>query len=993
MREWRRPRIAAALTCASLASAFAAQAEPARLVSPFEGPEVNTLGVEGDGTRRTVSHGLRALVHPDGSVAVAREVFPLARGVQLVELPRRFGQGFLFATAGSGRTLLWLAKGFTDTLTPFASLDFESERIVAGFDRIYVQARRSGDWVALDAESGAGIDRGSLPRSPSYGSLAFADAWFGAVELPIRGVVVSFDAGGSWQALGPKCKLVGEDGGELVLAAPDGRKKLSSDGTLRAVDSSTGDPPPAPRAARAEGPAGANPLANAVLRGISDAEGSAVVLYRGSLTRVRTSDGHVLASRARLVAPSANCSALKLGKGLGFVCQEQRGKTQIFAFKPPLSLELVQSFDAPRAVLVGGTGALSIRGGCAPENVEALHPDRYCVRSVAGQTFEISTRPHEGQARVVARSDGSAAVIVPPQGDKLGALVRVESSGKQSVLPLVLDDRDEALRALLRKGFWLDAWVENDKGELAGWVTGQTSFTGVHVARDGHVRGGVLRRRVERALFSGERLLLIAAAGVAEQSVDGGRTFTDVDLPPELTLEPAKLQALGSGSELGCSTLGCAFGGWLRMGWDAAGGGNPLPVAAMPKPTSLPQPGGGRWLLRCAPTGEASAPALPVPTAPGGESESAPWAPFWEQAAPARPRDALAFDTSADAELRAYLWAPRGADFGRAGRFSVTVLDAHRVRDGVWRTLPSQSPWSDATQVAETFGFEGSAPSAWHVSLDASGRAGVLSVSARGGTELFAVAENRGVVPLLNASRQGVGTLASVVEMESGFVVAAQEDPRTLRVFALENGDARLIGQYADLAQGRGVAPVLVRSTRRDALAIWTRGPGWYVFPLDVRTGAVGNAIEVSARTLSRFPRPCEPDEDGYLLEGPVGIEPYAEFLDSADRVVANGFVGRFVVSDRGVCVSSLAARSEEPIDRKLSLRTKSSKPDTFGFRWRLATAPKKGAGGAFVAPTRAQIAASEGRAPRASKPRRGISPVGERLTRATRSERAELAS
>jgi hypothetical protein len=221
------------------------------------------------------------------------------------------------------------------------------------------------------------------------------------------------------------------------------------------------------------------------------------------------------------------------------------------------------------------------------------------------------------------------------------------------------------------------------------------------------------------------------------------------------------------------------------------------------------------------------------------------------------------------------------------------------------------------------FGYEGSVPSAWRVSLDASGRAGVLSVSARGTTELFAVAENRGVVPLLNASRHGVGTVASVVEMEGGFYVAAQEEPRSLRVFALEGGEARLLGQYSDLAQGRGVAPVLVRSTRRDALAIWTRGAGWYIFPIDLRSGAVARAIEISARTLSRVPRSCEPDEDGYLLEGPVGVEPYAEFVEGAEKVVASGFAARMIASERGVCLLSLAARSDEAIDRKLVTRAK----------------------------------------------------------------------
>ena len=376
----------------------------ARLVSPIEGPDVNALGIEADGTRRTVSHGLRALVRSDGSVEMADEVFPLARGVGLIELPRRFGGGFLFAMSGSGRASLWFSPTFTGKLKPFAALDFEIERIVPGFDRLYVQARRSSDWVALEADTGAGTERGSLPPAANYGALAFADAWFGAVEVPIQGVVVSFDAGGTWHPLGSKLRLIGEERGEITLMAPDGAKRLSPDGTLRSVEGAEAKFPIVRRGA-AEGPAGANPLANAMLRGIADSPTTALVLYRGALSRVRLRDGRVLDSRARVVAPSAVCSALPLGKGLGFACQEPRGKMQILAVKTGLALEVVQAFESPRDVISSGNGALVVRGGCGPEASEALRSEVHCVRSPRGATFEVkpTTRTGLARARVAER--------------------------------------------------------------------------------------------------------------------------------------------------------------------------------------------------------------------------------------------------------------------------------------------------------------------------------------------------------------------------------------------------------------------------------------------------------------------------------------------------------------------------------------------------------------------------------------------------------------
>jgi hypothetical protein len=289
---------------------------------------------------------------------------------------------------------------------------------------------------------------------------------------------------------------------------------------------------------------------------------------------------------------------------------------------------------------------------------------------------------------------------------------------------------------------------------------------------------------------------------------------------------------------------------------------------------------------------------------------------LFEQPPPARPADSIAFDTGGDGELRAYAWAPKGADFSKAGRFQLSVLDSFRARTGVWSSLSAPSPWSDPVQVSEVFGYEGSAPSAWHLTLDPSGRAGVLSVSVRGSTELFAVEENRAPVRLLNAARQGVGTVTSAVRLGATFYVATQEEQRNIRIFALESGEARLVGQYADLAQGRGVSPVLVRSVRGDALGIWTRGAGWFVFPVELRTGAVSGVIELTPQTLGRMPRVCAPDEDGYLLEGPIGIEPYVDFVDGAERVSAHGYEGRFVVSDHGVCLSALAAQSDAAIAR-----------------------------------------------------------------------------
>jgi hypothetical protein len=920
---------AALATVLALASQAAARPR-ALLVPPREGSDVNTLGVERDGTRRIVAYGLRALSHPDGAMQVAEEVFPLARAVQALELPRRFGGGFLFTISSSGRSSIWKAKTFTDKLEPFAQLDFEVERLAPGFDRVYLQARRTGEWAALDPESGAGLDRGSLPRSPAFGAMAFADEWFGAVELPIVGVVASFDAGGTWHPLGRAVQLLGEEQGELLLATPDGRRHLGADGLLHPLEGSgsaaSDGVSDSARRLSAEGPFGKIPLAAALLRGFPDTKDTAVVAARGSLARVRLRDGSVLALRKHAFSASSECVALPLEQSFGFACREPEGKTELYAFKPPLGLSLLASFESSRAILASGNGGLVLRGACPARAGSPGRSNGYCVRAPDGQSFEIPAGPGAGRERVVALRDGGAARLLPPEFSHKGQLSLFGKGGGERVLPLVFDVSDEATRTLLNQGFWLDGLVQGSDGKLSGWVLGRAGFVGVRIALDGHVRAGPPHPGIERALLSGEHALVASTAGVAEQSVDGGLTFTDVDLPPDVQLDSVKIGRTPGVIEQGCSLLGCVFGGWLRVGWDGPTDDNRLPLASAPKPTSLPQPGGGRWILRCAPNGESSAPALssPAPNMPEGQ---APWLGLFEQPPPNRGADAIGFDTGGDGELRAYAWGPKGADFSKAGRFVVSALDVFRAKGGVWSTLPGPSPWADAAQVAETFGYEGSTPSAWHLDLDPSGRAGVLSVAVRGSTDLFAIEENRAPVRLINAGRQGVGSVTSVVRLGATFYVAAQDEPRSTRVFALEGGEARLLGQYADLPQGRGVAPTLVRSVRGDALGIWTRAAGWFVFPLDLRTGAVTSAIEITPPELAKLPRVCAPDEQGYLLEGPVGIEPYVDFAEGAERVSAHGYQGRFVVSDQGVCVGALAAQSDASIAHAAPARAERRAP------------------------------------------------------------------
>ena len=101
-----------------------------------------------------------------------------------------------------GSTFLWRAPTWTAPLVPMTQLPFEVSSIVVGFDRLYATSLRTRAVVGVDAVSGQMIGEGPIPAAPAYGGIAFSDAWLGAVEVDVRGALVTFDAGASFHPVG-----------------------------------------------------------------------------------------------------------------------------------------------------------------------------------------------------------------------------------------------------------------------------------------------------------------------------------------------------------------------------------------------------------------------------------------------------------------------------------------------------------------------------------------------------------------------------------------------------------------------------------------------------------------------------------------------------------------------------------------------------------------------------------------------------------------------
>jgi hypothetical protein len=632
------------------------------------------------------------------------------------------------------------------------------------------------------------------------------------------------------------------------------------------------------------------------------------------------------------VPATRECNGARVGKGYGFICGETRGKTEIYAVRAPLGLSLWRRFDSPRVVSPSDNGALVVSGRCEPSAAGSSDANARCIVSPKGEQFEL-TLADGGLSRVVALRDGRAAVLVPPTADGPGSLRVVDRAGTSRKLPLVLGRGVEGSSSLLKLGFWMHGFVESTPGVLSGWVVGRGSFVGVRVDLDGKVRASAAQRSVENALFSGQHALVVGVSGIAEQTSNGGFGWADAGLPASVESEAQRTEATAPEVEQGCSLLGCAFRRWLRVGWSSASA-RPLSPPPRPESTVLPSPGGGRWQLACEPAGEVSPPALPIVARRGyGGSDPAavpsPWLPLLEVAAPPLGPERVGIDVGTESELvqlRAYVSGAK-SDFAKDAAFVVRVVDRYRTQGAVWSTAATPSPWPDLEQALDAFGYEGNGPAGWRLALDPGGEAGVLSVNWRGTTDLYLLERDAVIRRIENAPRHGLGVVTSAVRAEGVYYVVTLVDTRTFRVFELAGEVPRLVGEYRDVPFGGGGTPLLVRSARQNsgqasrpsesqsALGLWARGTGWYVFPVDARTGASAPAIEITPRVLSTLPRVCAEDEEGFLLEGPLGLEPSIEWGEGQTRgFQARAVEGRFVVSAQGLCVRELAAQADRPV-------------------------------------------------------------------------------
>ena len=546
----------------------------------------------GGGTRGIVS-GVRFVTYPSGAVVAAPDRFAQAPSATL-PLPARLGGGIVFAVGDT----LHRAATWTAAAEPLLRGPSVIRGVWPGLDRVYLRFA-SGGLLAVDARTGAPLEFGALPASPAVTALAAIDGFRAVAIADLLGVVATTDAGATWRPL-----AVPADAKTLQLAADavlvTGGKEVFEvrpEGQVTRV-LSRGDKTPAdalpPTAERSDAVRifGSPPLTAALTDGVALADGTVLVARDGALGRVRIADGAVVDfARDAFLLRSARCRGIALGaRGeAGFVCGEPAGRTHVYRYAPARhGLELALSFAAPRLVLAGDNGAIAVRGPCAslapaPSNVPGSPAEEvtYCVRDAQGRLRE-QVLTNANAARVVPLADGTLAVITAPRGDLTGGhLTFAGPSGARSV-PLVLEASGDAPKRALSKGTWLEGFEERRPGVLGGWVEHAGTWLGVEIAFDGRGHHGNFIRDLGNVTVSGLYGLGFVAAQRGYETLDGGMTWRAVELP-----DPAGRK---SPSPRGCSAVGCALDGWLRVGWGEPPAAPRPPAHVASVATSPPAP-------------------------------------------------------------------------------------------------------------------------------------------------------------------------------------------------------------------------------------------------------------------------------------------------------------------------------------------------------------------------------------------------------------------
>lgn len=344
-----------------------------------------------------------------------------------------------------------------------------------------------------------------------------------------------------------------------------------------------------------------SPIEFVVARGVLLEEDRAVAVDGGTIVEVSLSSGKVVGREAGVLPPQGSCVPLALSQRVLFMCGGNDPPSVFSRAKRGGTTKLEKMFDS-RGTFFRGTGdALMFAGPC--KDGASAKAGMACVRGGSGDWFDVdrsadlSDAPPSDPLRVVTwvpKEEGAYLVV----GGKNGGIWDAKSGSKSRLDEAQLKRLEDLFSSASGKVVDRAGVVEG--GDIVGLGRDNVAFR----VSDGG-------KKVERSPFRMNSLATSGALILGHdnstntiwQSSNYGLTYVEVDGPPD----PSQRD-----TPRNCSTAGCVFNQWIRVGWEAR-----TPVA---KPPSRPQAPGVEppklrpHQLKCTIKGPASRKALKTVT-------------------------------------------------------------------------------------------------------------------------------------------------------------------------------------------------------------------------------------------------------------------------------------------------------------------------------------------------------------------------------------------
>jgi hypothetical protein len=533
------------------------------------------------------------------------------------KLPARFGGGFLFWTENS----IFRSDAFDSALVPVASMPDRIETISFGPKAIMVRTSNGERW-------GISLPKGErVPLVPLGLVDAVALDEGRALAFDDRGsVFTSLDHGATWtdataQVKGKPARVF-LHGEELWLEGENSdAMRLEPDGHLSWFDKVPDDPAVElrPRDPRWRG---ADWSLRAALRsGVAIDDATALVIEGGDVYRIDTRSGDVVSVLSGKLPPDSTCQGMQIPGDVLFACIARSNNASSFVVSHTLSGDgpiIEQTFGQSSAsFFASDEGGLAYAGPCSSTALPTVAS--VCVR-MPGGTWEERDLSLLSTDAGVGPSDMSVARWIPHADGRVVAIITDPQPGIYDPSVGVLTPVADEVRTLIGRGTpsyysgrgpgYRIRYSKHAGGVISlidsTWTFG-TGTTIRGVANDGEAFEILDDGKVKLSPYGFEAIYSFNL-GVGRskkdsrlfQTNDHGATWTEVAAPPT-GMEPLEM--------LACSSVGCDFGAFYRIGWQMRPPNHEPQMKPSPPAPSVRRVRGVE--LTCRPNGPVVQKALP----------------------------------------------------------------------------------------------------------------------------------------------------------------------------------------------------------------------------------------------------------------------------------------------------------------------------------------------------------------------------------------------